>query len=335
MNKPLRKAEGGRRNKQVRNPQSAIPSQLAEDEQMVLHQQGGYLSGRSWKLGHLHLTDKRLLFSQAGRLALDLPLSNVTGLGFQQRSFLLATKTCLRLSYRNGSGGRQREATIITGDLAAWTQRLAEVLTSLGVDFEGPENPADDDAAPKKRVDSNRRIGLEDLERVAAALDPASAELIWYLWEHRQAKIEELRQMVGAPSHMHVLARIRETINPVARRILGQPLLIFESRRTDPWTGEVVPYSWWLCPEAERRPKIAPPADVFDEGAQVVVVMELAGVEEDDIQMQAEGEWLMVTAGDRPAWEISLPAAVDGKRISSRYHNNVLQVKLEKKSRET
>ena len=305
---------------------------------MVLQQQGAYLSGRSWKLGHLYLTDKRLLFSQAGRLALDLPLSNVTGLAFFRRPFILATKTCLRLSYRNGARGRSREATVITADLAAWTQRLAEVLTSLGVNFEGPAD--DDAAAPKKQGDSSRsvlslskgRIGLEDLERVAAALDPASAELIWYLWEHGHAKIEELRQVVDAPSHMHVLTRIRETINPVARRLLAQPLLVFEPRRTDPWTGEVVPFSWWLCREAERRPRIAPPADVFDEGEQVVVVMELAGVEEENIQVRAEGERLIVTTGDRPAWEIALPTAVDGKRITTRYQNNVLQVRLEKRN---
>ena len=307
---------------------------------MVLQQQGAYLSGRSWKLGHLYLTDKRLLFSQAGRLALDLPLSNVTGLAFFRRPFILATKTCLRLSYHNGARGRSREATVITGDLATWTRRLAEMLTSLGVGFEGPEGLASNDAAPKKQVDSSRgvlslskgRIGLEHLERVAAALDPASAELIWYLWEHGHAKIEDLRQVTDAPSHMHVLTRIRETINPVARRLLGQPLLVFEPRRTDPWTGEVVPFSWWLCREAERRPSVAPPADVFDEDEQVVVVMELAGVEEEDIQVQAEGEWLMVTTGDRPAWEIALPTAVDGKRITTRYQNNVLQVRLEKRN---
>jgi len=317
---------------------------IAGDEQMVLRQQGAYLSGRSWKLGHLCLTDKRLLFSQAGRLALDLPLSNVTRLGFQERPFILATKTCLRLSYRNGSGGRRREATVITGDLVTWTQRLAEVLTSLGVDFEGPEGLASDDSAPKKRVDSSRgvlslskgRIGLEDLERAAAALDPVSAEMIWYLWERGHAQIEELRQVTGAPSHMHVLTRIRETINPVARRILGQPLLAFEPRRADPWTGEMVLFSWWLCREAERRPENAPPpADIFDEGDHVMVIMGLAGVEEGDIQVQAEGDRLVVAAGDGPPQEVSLPAAVDGRRLNTRYHNNVLQVRLEKNRCET
>ncbi len=309
---------------------------LAGDEQMVLHQQGAYLSGRSWKLGHLHLTDRRLLFCQAGKLALDLPLRDVTGLVFWKRPFILATKTCLRLSYRNGSADRRREATIITEGLVAWTQRLAEVLTSLEVDFEGPEGLNGDDAAPKrapnKRVGPGRRIELEDLEQVVRALDPTSAELVWYLWGHGHAKIEELRQVTGAPSHMHLLNRIREIINPVARRLLGRALLVFESRRTDLWTGEVAPFSWWLCLEAERRPKIEPPAEVFDEGEQVVVVMELAGVEEEEIQVHAERKRLIVTAGHRPAWEIGLPVPVDGRRITTRFQNNVLQVRLEKRT---
>ena len=305
---------------------------LAGDEQIVMRQQGSYLSGRSWKLGHLYLTDRRLLFSQAGRLALDLPLSDVTRLGFQERPFILATKTCLCLSYHNGARGRSREATVITANLAAWTQRLAEVLTSLGVDFEGPEGLNGNDAAPEKQTSRSHRIELEDLERAAADLDPTSAELIWYLWEQRHARIEELRQVTGAPSHMHVLSRIRETINPVARRLLGQPLLVFESRRTDPWTGEVVPFSWWLCREAERRPKIEPAADVFDEGEQVVVVMELAGVEEEKIQVHAERKRLIVTAGHWPTCEIDLPVPVDGRRITTHFQNNVLQVRLEKRT---
>ena len=167
---------------------------------------------------------------------------------------------------------------------------------------------------------------------MAADLDPASAELIWYLWEQGHARIEELRQVTGAPSHMHVLSRIRETINPVARRLLGRALLVFESRRTDPWTGEVVPFSWWLCREAERRPKIEPPADVFDEGEQVVVVMELAGVEEEKIQVHAERKRLIVTAGHWPTWEIDLPVPVDGRRITTHFQNNVLQVRLEKRT---
>jgi len=318
---------------------------LAEDEQIVLHQQGAYLSGRSWKLGHLYLTDKRLLFSQAGRLALDLSLGDVAKLGFTRRSFILATKTCLRLSYHacaehNQSGGarrRSREATIITADLPIWTQRLAEQLTSQGVGFEGPEALTDDGAtpeAPRRQTHPGRRIGLDDLEQVAAALDPASGELIWYLWEHGHARIENLRHVVGAPSHMHVLTRIRETINPVARRMLGQPLLVFEPRRTDPWTGEVVPFSWWLCREAERLPDAAPPADVFDEDKEIVVVMELTGVKEDQIQVRAEGNQLVVTAGDRPPWEIALPAPVNRREIARCYRNNVLQIRLGKTARE-
>jgi len=320
---------------------------LAGDEQTVLQQQGAYLSGRSWKLGHLYLTDRRLLFSQAGRLALDLSLDDVTRLDFTRRPFILATKTCLRLSYhtctgrRQGDGahGRSREATIITADLPLWTQRLAEELTSQGVDFKGPESLTGDGAVAetsgKQVVQLEQRIGMDDLEQVAAALDPASGELIWYLWEHGHARIEDLRQVVGAPSHMHVLTRIRETINPVARRTLGQPLLVFEPRRTDLQTGEVVAFSWWLCREAERLPDAAPPADVFDEGQDIVVVAELGGVKEDEIRVQVEGKQLIVAVGDRPTWKIALPAAVNRRGLTHCYRNNVLQVRLEKEARST
>jgi len=58
----------------------------------------------------------------------------------------------------------------------------------------------------------------------------------------------------------------------------------------------------------------------------------LAGVEEEKIQVQAEGKRLIVTAGDRPAWEIGLPVPVDGRRIATRFQNNVLQVRLEKRT---
>ncbi|MCG2769714.1 MAG: hypothetical protein L6435_15250 [Anaerolineae bacterium] len=451
---------------------------LGEDERIILYQQGAYLSRRSWKLGHLYLTNKRLLFRQVKRLILDVPLENITAVGFHKKPFILATKTCMLLSYHNGSGGQRREATIITAHLDSWCAKIAELLSERGMELEVRGVLTEDDIAQARRdrvreildeihagerrvptrsrldraqehedVEKRRdiaqphrdhinlrqllaeieaeegaeagggevrkgdlaqarrdraqgkiplgegeeiiktlrldrardevlasirgeasirdlegatprwvsdiaqarrdrvkeivaeahgefpeRIEEEHIAEVAQALDPASREMIWYLRENRHAKIEELRQLLGESCHMSVLTRINEVINPTARKMLGVPLLVFESRRADPWTGEVVPFSWWLCREAERRPRIAPPADVFDEGEQVVVVMELAGVEEKDIQVRAEGEWLIVTAGDRPPWEIALPATVDGKRITTHYHNNVLQVRLEKRT---
>ena len=311
---------------------------LNEGEQVLAQQQGAYLAGRAWRFGRLYLTNDRLLFCQPRKLTLEVPLSHVTKLAHSQRAFVLATKTCLDLSYQKEDGGRTQEATVITADLEAWTQRLAEVLTGLGVDFEGPEEPADDDDAQgetsdDRDIDAIRQIALEDLEQVAVNLDPASAELIWYLWEHGHARIEELRQVVGAPSHMHVLTRIRETINPAARRLLGQQLLVFEPRRVDAWTGEVVPFSWWLCKGAERRPaREENRVDIFDEGDHIEVIMELDGVEEEDIQVESKRKRLLVIVGGRLWQEVALPDAVNGRAISSRYHNNVLQVQVKKRS---
>ena len=55
---------------------------------------------------------------------------------------------------------------------------------------------------------------------------------------------------------MHVLLRIRDTINPVAERIIGNPLLLFERSKIDPDTGEQVLFRWWMVSpkESVQRP---------------------------------------------------------------------------------
>lgn len=181
------------------------------------------------------------------------------------------------------------------------------------------------------------RIEEEHVAKVAQALDPASGEIIWYLWENRHAKIEELRKLLGESSHMNVLTRIKEVINPMARKILGVPLLVFERSRIDYVTGENILYNWWLSEEAERRPaEEGRSIDIFDEGDHVIVIMELAGVREEDIQVNVEGNRLTVAA-DAPERryheEVTLPSEVNAEQVTTRYHNNVLQVRFEKPRR--
>ncbi|MFQ5811844.1 MAG: Hsp20/alpha crystallin family protein [Anaerolineae bacterium] len=175
------------------------------------------------------------------------------------------------------------------------------------------------------------RIGEEEVDKVAQALDPASAAVLKYLWENRYAKIEELRELIGETSHMNVLLRIRETINPAARKMLGKPLLVFERSRIDEETGRNITYSWWLSREVERRP-VEPGGlvDIFDEDDHLMVIMEFADVEEADIQVRVEGQRLVVRAGDRLPIQVPLPARVEGARVTTHYQNNILQVQLRK-----
>ena len=181
---------------------------------------------------------------------------------------------------------------------------------------------------------SFKEIGEEDLKRVVEALDPASAQMVWYLWEHRHAKIEELRKVLGESSHMNVLVRIKGTINPTACKIVGRPILVFEKGRIDRSSGERILYSWWLNRDSERRliegEKLV---DIFDEGDHILLIVELVGFDEKGIQVAVEDETLVLKAeapGRSVQEEIPLPPQVDSQRFEMTYRNNLLQVRFEK-----
>jgi len=251
----------------------------------------------------------------------------------------------LRLSCRGGADGAIREAIFITAHLDLWWRRIVGLLEAEGIDIEVRGMTMADDVARARRERVNEilakghgdfpeRIEEEHVTKVVQALDPASREIIWYLWESRHAKIEELRQLLGESSHMSVLVRIRETINPTARKILGRPILVFERVRMDYATGERILYSWWLSGDAERRlVEGGRLVDIFDEGDHILVIVELAGFEEKGIQVAVEDEMLVVKA-EAPSRsvheEIPLSPQVDSQRFRTRYHNNMLQVRFEK-----
>ena len=76
-----------------------------------------------------------------------------------------------------------------------------------------------------------------------------------------------------------------------------------------------------------------PLVDVFDEGEEVLVVYELAGVAEADIDVELNGDVLILTAkGPRHRYESEtlLPAAVDGASAKQSYANGYLQVRYTK-----
>lgn len=79
--------------------------------------------------------------------------------------------------------------------------------------------------------------------------------------------------------------------------------------------------------EEEREPVV----DIFDEKDYVLVVAELPGVSEDDINFEVKGDILRISAmtGDRKySKEILLPSKVGKDKIKSSYKNGVLEIKL-------
>lgn len=89
-----------------------------------------------------------------------------------------------------------------------------------------------------------------DIDEVAQQVDKQSARMLWYLWRRRHANLDELKRASRETSHMEVLMRIRETINPAAMRLLGRPIMVFERSAMDYGTGAHIFHSWWINEEA-------------------------------------------------------------------------------------
>ena len=91
----------------------------------------------------------------------------------------------------------------------------------------------------------------------------------------------------------------------------------------------------------ERGPIIdevrEPLVDVFDEEEVVLVVAELPGVEEKDIQTEVSGDMLKLsttTKDRRYAAQVQLPCPIDAGRVESAYKNGVLEISLAKTHKE-
>lgn len=281
---------------------------FAPDEEIILYSQGGFKNPMTsgWKLGHHYLTNKRLLFFQPSGTVYETPLGNIINVSVEKQKYVLGkTKEVLCLSYRHPRTRRTIRVWVIMGALETWRKKLSELIL----------------------------IDERAVDKVARQLDLPSSEILWYMWEHRHAPIDELAQLVDAPSHMDILLKIRGIINPVAERVIGSPILSFEQSRVDPETGEKVLFSWWLVGRKYEERREEALVDVFDEGNHLTVIMELSGVQEEDIRLRLEGGKLIVSV-DSPSKEfyeeVTLPAMVNGDGFTKRFNNNILEVRLEK-----
>ena len=75
-----------------------------------------------------------------------------------------------------------------------------------------------------------------------------------------------------------------------------------------------------------------PSLDVFDEGDHLLIIAELPGVEEKDIEIKVLGEQLTLSAkasGQTYFKEMALPCPVKGE-VTTTYRNGILQIELAK-----
>jgi len=96
-------------------------------------------------------------------------------------------------------------------------------------------------------------------------------------------------------------------------------------------------------------PTIEPPADVYDTGAEVVVLIELAGLKAEQVDIRVEGRTLLVRGERQPKDEdagrrysqmevnygpferrLLLPAEVDPEKAKASYNDGLLEIVLPK-----
>jgi len=356
----------------IRTPSSTLSLEGKEDE-ILLTGQGVYQpEGRPvWQIGELRLTSKQLLFLQPRGIIFNTPLALITGVSAEHKRFTVVRKMAMAISYRDPRRKDLAKAWFITLSLGRWLAQLRQMVlgSESGPGVEEHGRPGDQEIrrsgegltlSPLHPVSPSPPHPLTpaplppithaQMERLAMELDPLSRELLWHLWLNKHATIGELAELIAAPTHMDILFRIRQGINPVAEEVLGWSILVFEESRFDQETGEAVSFSWWLAGEvapatAWREPEV----EVFNEAQEINVVVELPGVEEQTIRVSARREKVVVWVEDAdPSTrspsamlrasrtgvncrvEVPLPAPVDGERVVTHFNNGILIVNLQK-----
>ncbi len=284
---------------------------LHSGEQLILQEQGSYkYNMRSgWKVAQSLLTNERLMMYQRPAIRLEIPLDDIKGVVVEGVHYVLRKRDCLAISYNSSEDSREKRIWFIVNDLEEWRKRLIAHSAFFKVD-------------------------LKAIERISAQLDSDSQNILWYLWERRYAKIDELAELVGAPNHMHVLLKIRETINPIAEKTIGCPVTLFERSKVDLETGEAILFSWWLAGQPDEPASTEERLlDIFDEGSYIQVIIEVREVNASDVRIEVSGDELTVEFDkNSPEWKevIHLPAEAEPESCQIHLKNNLLALKLAK-----
>ena len=297
--------------------------ELKADEEVILTNPGFYKDNlrSGWKPGHLYLTNIRLFLWQPARVIFQMLLENIKEISVQQRGFILRSKDALCISYvhtgqanRNQVGEVLSKAWIMVKDVQMWKNKIFER--------------------------SLLEINQEGIDKIVKELDSESQDILLFVWQNRHATIDELAHTYNAPNHMDVLHRIRNVINPTSQRLIGFPVLVFERSKINEPTGKKVMFSWWIIGDDKipkgaslKKDKKESLLDIFDEGNFLNIIIELKGAQEEDILLGVDEDKFTMSCKTPEAnyyEEIPLPAKVDNEGIVKRYHNNILEVRLQK-----
>lgn len=284
--------------------------ELHVNEEVILTSSGAYKDSlrSGWKLSNLYLTNQRLFLWNSTRTLLQIPLENITGINIQLKYFILKRKDALCISYQNLSNKSLSQVWIMGKDVHKLKNKIYER--------------------------SLLKINQEGIDKIIKELDAESQSILLLIWQNRHATINELFSLYNAPNHMEVLNRIRNIINPVSQRVIGFPVLVFERSKIDESTGEKVLFSWWVIGGGKlKEEQDEALLDIFDEGDYLNIIIELKGAREKDILFRIDEDTLTVsckTSEEKYYEQVFLPSKIDKKSVIRKYHNNILEIRLQK-----
>ena len=279
---------------------------LLKGENMLLECQGGYKDRvrAGWRPGRLLLSNERLWHQQRDNVGFATTLAQVRQVSVEEQRVVLKNRPVVRIDY--GDEGNIRKCWLLVDEPREWESTLSTYCGQV--------------------------VTEQQVHTLADGLLPQSAGLLLYIWHAGHANIDELARQYDAPSHMDVLRRIEEEINPLSRATIGIDILVFRHAYVDPGTGAAVRFSWCFNGRRELSTH-ANTADVFDEGDRVEVIVDMKGLPDEAVGLELDPDELTLRFeinGMGAQKKISLPGPVMLEGARRRHNNNLLILSFRK-----
>lgn len=108
---------------------------LGKGEEILYSYTASYDAGSagfsSWRLGNLHLTEKRLLFVQVRKLIFQIPLCEIRRTDLVKRRWILGKR--VTQLYIQWNGSRTRNVFIAVKDPLKWEKQIESLITDRPV----------------------------------------------------------------------------------------------------------------------------------------------------------------------------------------------------------
>ena len=92
------------------------------------------------------------------RQFLEIDLGRVEDMCLRKKAFMLTRKPCVVLTYRNGGGGKPREAWIVNGHVEKWRSAIAGLLAERGLELDEELSEAGEDGVSRRPEDPCARL---------------------------------------------------------------------------------------------------------------------------------------------------------------------------------